>query len=97
MSWYKDRDFPELKRDDGDGSCEILAVIPNPKQLDAVVKAHNDEVLALLNLAEEWRDSYNQETRRLKIENIQLKQTIESLESDIRELKDIQDSRDWKE
>jgi len=97
MSWYKDRDFPELKRDVHNEPSEILATILNPRELDAVVKAHNDEVLALLNLAEEWRDSYNQETRRLKIENIQLKQTIESLESDIRELKDIEDSRDWKE
>lgn len=86
MSWYKDRDFPELKRDVQNEPSEILAIIPNPKELDAVIKAHNEEVLELLNLAEEWRDSYNQETRRLKIENIQLKQTIESLREDIQEL-----------
>lgn len=82
MSWYKDRDFPELKRDVHNEPSEILAVIPNPKELDAVIKAHNDEVLALLELAEEWRDSYGKETRRLKIEIIQLKQTIEELEKE---------------
>lgn len=82
MSWYKDKDFPELKRDLDDGSNEILAVIPNPKELDAVIKAHNEEVLALVRLAEQWRDSYNQETKRLKIENIHLKQQIEDLEYD---------------
>jgi hypothetical protein len=83
MSWYKDRDFPELKRDVQNEPSEILAVIPNPKELDLVIKAHNDEVLELLNLAEEWRDSYNKETRRLKIEIIQLKQIIEDLESEL--------------
>jgi len=94
MSWYKDRSFPELKRDVDNGPSEILAVIPNPKQLDAVIKAHNDEVLALLNLAEEWRDSYNQETRRLKIENIQLKQRLEDVESDLEDLKYNQRTKD---
>jgi len=82
MSWYKDRDFPELKRDVHNEPSEILAIIPNPKELDAVIKAHNDEVLQLLNLAEEWRDAYNDETKRLKIENVHLKQTIEDLEYD---------------
>lgn len=82
MSWYKDRDFPELKRDVHNEPSEILAVIPNPKELDAVIKAHNDEVLALLELAEEWREAYNNETKRLKIENVHLKQTIEDLEYD---------------
>ena len=48
MSWYKDRDFPELKRDVHNESSEILAIIPDPKQLDAVIKAHNDEILELL-------------------------------------------------
>jgi hypothetical protein len=85
MSWYKDRDFPELKRDDGDGSCEILAVILDPKELDRVIKAHNDEVKELLSIAEEWRDSYNQETKRLKIENIQLKQIIDDMEKDLKD------------
>lgn len=82
MSWYKDRDFPELKRDVQNEPSEILAVIPHPKELDRVVKAHNDEVLELLNLAEEWRDSYTKETRRLKIEIIQLKQIIEDLQEE---------------
>jgi hypothetical protein len=84
MSWYKDRDFPELKRDIQNEPSEILAIIPDPKQLEAVVKAHNDEVQYLLVLAEDWKKAYDSETKRLKIENIQLKQTIEDLEYELK-------------
>ena len=82
MSWYKDRSFPELKRDMDNGPSEILAVIPNAKELDAVIKAHNDEIREILFLAEQWKEAYNNETRRLKIENTQLKQIIEELEEE---------------
>jgi rubrerythrin len=47
MNWYKDRDFPEVKRTVSGEPAEILAVIEDPKQLEKIVKVHNDEVETL--------------------------------------------------
>lgn len=41
-SWYKDRDFPEVK----ESNADIIAVIENPKQLQRVIDTHNQ----LLNI-----------------------------------------------
>ena len=81
MSWYKDRDFPELKRERDNDSNEFLAIIHDPKQIEAVINAHNEELNEILKLAEDWKKAYNDETKRLKIENVQLKQIIEDLEN----------------
>jgi hypothetical protein len=83
MSWYKDRDFPELKRDLCYEPSEILAIIPDPKQLDRVIEVHNEEILELLRNAEDWKEAYGNETNRLKVEIIQLKQIIEDMQRDM--------------
>ena len=85
MSWYKDRDFPELKREREGEPNEILAVIPDPKHLDAVIKAHNDEMDEILKLAETWKKSYGEEVRKLKIKITNLEQTVESLQEELSE------------
>jgi Ni,Fe-hydrogenase maturation factor len=85
MSWYKDRDFPELKREVQGEPGEILAVIPDPKQLDAVVKAHNDEMDEILKLAETWKKGYSDEVHRLKIKVTNLEQTVKELEQELKE------------
>jgi hypothetical protein len=83
MSWYKDRDFPELKREVQGEPGEILAHIHDPKQLDAVVKAHNDEMDELLRIAETWKKGYEDEVRILKIRLANLKQTVEGLQEEL--------------
>jgi hypothetical protein len=88
MSWYKDRDFPELKRERDGEPNEILAVIPDPKQLDAVIKAHNDEMDEILKLAETWKKGYQDEVRRLKIKVVELEQTVESLTNELKDALD---------
>jgi len=42
--WYKDRDFPEIKCTRFNDSSEILAVVPNPKQLERLIEVHNEVV-----------------------------------------------------
>jgi hypothetical protein len=87
MSWYKDRDFPELKREVQGEPGEILAVIPDPKHLEAVVKAHNEELEEIYGIAETWRDKYRELERKHKIETANLRQTVDQLEIEIKELK----------
>jgi predicted nuclease with TOPRIM domain len=84
MNWYKDRDFPELKREIQGEPSEILAIIPNHEHLDAVVKAHNEEIEEILRLAEIWKKGYEDETMRLKRKIIELEQIVESLEEELR-------------
>lgn len=38
MSWYKDRDFPEIKASNAD----VVAVIKDPKQLERVIRDYNE-------------------------------------------------------
>jgi predicted nuclease with TOPRIM domain len=84
MNWYKDRDFPELKREIQGNPSEILAIITNHEHLDAVVKAHNEEIEEILHLAEIWKKGYEDETKRLKRKIIELEQIVESLEEELR-------------
>lgn len=44
--WYKDRDFPEIKRGVYNSSADILAVVPDEKQLLNLVNEHNAVVLS---------------------------------------------------
>lgn len=53
MSWYKDRDFPELKREVQGEPGEILAVIPKEEDLLRVITAHEEEINALKKYYEE--------------------------------------------
>ena len=48
MHWYRDRDFPEVKRPRFNEPAEILAVVPDTQDLDRIIKAHNDEMDFLL-------------------------------------------------
>lgn len=54
--WYKDRDFPEIKRPIVGEPAEILAYIPNPKELEKVIQAHNEDVDYLSDRLNEARD-----------------------------------------
>src|SRR5271167_3701869 len=51
MKWYKDRDFPEVKRDG-----EILAYIPDPKELERIVEVHNQDIDYLMGIIEDKRE-----------------------------------------
>lgn len=91
MSWYKDRSFPELKRETDNGPNEILATIPNVADIERVINAHNEELNEILKLAEDWKKAYNDETTRLKIKLVEAEQIKESLE---KELKDVRKSKE---
>lgn len=63
MNWFKDRDFAEVKREVQNEPSEILAHIPDPKQLERVVEVHNQHInawqAAYTNLLEEYNKSVN--------------------------------------
>lgn len=44
MNWYKDRDFPEIKRSRYNEPSEILAVVENPKDLLRLIEVHNSDI-----------------------------------------------------
>ena len=47
MSWYKDRDFPEIKRPIAGGPADIVGIVESRESLDKIIKTHNEEVEAL--------------------------------------------------
>src|ERR1700676_1787405 len=49
MKYYKDRDFPEVKLSNSD----IVAAIPNPKQLQRIIAEQNDLIDQLISKDEE--------------------------------------------
>jgi hypothetical protein len=75
--WYKDRDFPEIKGGVMGCSAEIIAVVPDLKQLQVLVEEHND---AVLQLAEA-----NFDLTKSRDELAKLQRENERLKADIRE------------
>jgi predicted nucleic acid-binding Zn-ribbon protein len=88
MSWYKDRYFPELKREVQGEPAEILAVIPDSKHIEAVIKAHHEEMDQVLKLAENWKKGYSDLEKKYKQDIGNAQQTISQLQEENDELKE---------
>lgn len=72
MIWFKDRDFPEVKRSVLGEPSEILAHVPDPKQLERIIEVHNDSVAYGMDRLEEAND----EIRDLRSEVVRYKAAL---------------------
>jgi hypothetical protein len=89
MSWYKDRDFPEVKASNAD----IVAVIRNPKQLQRVIDEYNN-LEAQLAEAQINKAVYEAVCSKLDQQNARNAQLEAALEEALYQLERIRDA-DW--